>query len=99
MRSARPKGIAVYSTTQAPYDLVHTGGNFMCDGAGTAFSSELVLDENGANGNFNQTVRNAAGVDAMMEPVHGNPARTLHQDEHLAVRRDPPHRHAHEAAG
>ena len=57
----------LYSTTQAPYDLVHTGGNFMCDGAGTAFSSELVLDENGANGQYNQTVRNAAGVDTLIE--------------------------------
>lgn len=59
-------GIPLYATTQAPYDLVHTGGNFMCDGAGTAFSSNLVLDENGPNGNFNQTVKNAAQVDALM---------------------------------
>jgi agmatine deiminase len=59
-------GIPIYSTTQAPYDLVHTGGNFMADGFGTAFSSNLVLDENGPNGDFNQTVRNAAGVDSMM---------------------------------
>jgi len=65
------KNIAVYSTTQAPYDLVHTGGNFMCDGAGTAFSSELVLDENGANGQYNQTVRNEAGVDGIMEQFMG----------------------------
>ncbi|MEZ4740748.1 MAG: agmatine deiminase family protein [Flavobacteriales bacterium] len=65
------KGITVYSTTQAPYDLVHTGGNFMCDGAGTAFSSELVLEENGANGDFNQTVRTAAGVDAIMGQFMG----------------------------
>lgn len=65
------KDVVVYSTTQAPYDLVHTGGNFMCDGAGTAFSSELVLDENGANGEFNQTVRDADGVDAIMEQFMG----------------------------
>lgn len=65
------KGIAVYSTTQAPFDLVHTGGNFMSDGFGTAFSSELVLEENGSNGEFNQTVRNEAGVDAMMQQFMG----------------------------
>ena len=65
------KDIAVYSTTQAPYDLVHTGGNFMCDGAGTAFSSELVLDENGADGEFNQTIRDEAGVDDMMQQFMG----------------------------
>lgn len=38
--------IPIYETTTAPYNLVHTGGNFMSDGFGTAFSSELVLDEN-----------------------------------------------------
>lgn len=65
------ENIVVYSTTAAPYDLVHTGGNFMCDGAGTAFSSELVLDENGAGGEFNQTVRDEAGVDAIMEQFMG----------------------------
>lgn len=64
-------GIPIYSTTQAPYDLVHTGGNFMSDGAGTAFSSELVYDENGPFGEFNQTVRDAAGVNAIMEQWMG----------------------------
>jgi len=65
------KNIAVYNTTQAPYDLVHTGGNFMSDGAGTAFSSELVLEENGPSGQFNQTVRDEAGVDAIMQQFMG----------------------------
>ena len=65
------KGIGVYNTSQAPNDLVHTGGNFMADGFGTAFSSELVLEENGPNGQFNQTVRTQAGVEAMMETWMG----------------------------
>ena len=39
-------GIDVYSTTAAPYDLMNTGGNYMSDGFGTAFESELVHDEN-----------------------------------------------------
>ncbi|MBK8338933.1 MAG: agmatine deiminase family protein [Flavobacteriales bacterium] len=65
------KGIGVYNTSTAPNDLVHTGGNFMADGFGTAFSSELVLDENGPNGQFNQTVRTQAGVEAMMETWMG----------------------------
>lgn len=38
--------IPLYETTQSPYDLIHTGGNFMSDGFGTAFSSNLVVDEN-----------------------------------------------------
>ncbi len=65
------KGIEVFSTSQAPYDLVHTGGNFMSDGFGTAFSSELVLEENGPIGEFNQTNRDEAGVDQMMQQFMG----------------------------
>ncbi|MBK9099102.1 MAG: agmatine deiminase family protein [bacterium] len=36
----------IYQTTTPPYDLVHTGGNLMVDGHGTAFSSKLILNEN-----------------------------------------------------
>ncbi len=36
-------GLPVYSTTVAPYDLVHPGGNNFSDGMGTDFSSKLVL--------------------------------------------------------
>ena len=39
-------GIPLYQTTQAPYKLIHTGGNFMSDGLGTGFSSNLVVVEN-----------------------------------------------------
>ena len=65
------KGIGVYNTSTAPNDLVHTGGNFMADGAGGAFSSELVLDENGPDGQFNQTVKTEAQVDALMQTWMG----------------------------
>ena len=60
------KDLVVYSTTQAPNDLVHTGGNFMADGFGTAFSSDLVIEENGPQGQFNQTDKTPAQVDALM---------------------------------
>ncbi|MFN3876203.1 MAG: agmatine deiminase family protein, partial [Flavobacteriales bacterium] len=63
--------LGIYSTTAAPWDLVHTGGNFMADGFGTAFSSNLVLDENGPAGDFNTTVRDAAGVDSVMNRFMG----------------------------
>ena len=43
---ANYKGIDLYETTQSPYNLMATGGNFMNDGMGTGFSSELILDEN-----------------------------------------------------
>lgn len=39
-------GIPIYQTTVAPNDLIATGGNFMVDGNGTGFSSNLILDEN-----------------------------------------------------
>jgi agmatine deiminase len=39
-------GIPLYETSVAPYDLIHTGGNFMTDGFGTAFSSQLTDQEN-----------------------------------------------------
>jgi agmatine/peptidylarginine deiminase len=39
-------GAPIYQTTTPPYDLIHTGGNLMVDGHGTAFSSKLVINEN-----------------------------------------------------
>jgi len=65
------KGIEVFSASQAPYDVVHTGGNFMADGFGTAFSSALVLDENGPDGEFNQTVKTRAELETLMEQWMG----------------------------
>lgn len=53
----------LYQTTTAPYDLIHTGGNFMCDGFGTGFSSYLTLNENP-----NHT---AAEIDTIMNKFMG----------------------------
>jgi len=39
-------GAPIYQTTTPPNDLIHTGGNLMVDGHGTAFSSKLILNEN-----------------------------------------------------
>lgn len=38
--------VPIYGTTFAPYELMGTGGNFMSDGFGTGFSSELIIEEN-----------------------------------------------------
>lgn len=38
--------IPIYEAIDEPDDLVHTGGNHLPDGMGTAFSSMLVLEEN-----------------------------------------------------
>lgn len=43
-------GIPLHCTTSEPYDLMGTGGNWMSDGFGTGFSSELISEEN-AGGN------------------------------------------------
>ena len=45
-------GLDVYSTTANPNKIMSTGGNWMSDGDGVAFSSNLVLDENDGNGDF-----------------------------------------------
>jgi agmatine/peptidylarginine deiminase len=44
--------IDLYQTSEPPYELVATGGNFMSDGFGTAFSSELIIDENDGSGDY-----------------------------------------------
>lgn len=43
---ARYLNLPLYQTTAAPNLLVHTGGNFMSDGFGQGFSSDLIIDEN-----------------------------------------------------
>jgi len=43
---ARDLSIPIYLAAQNPYELIHTGGNWMSDGLGTAFSSELGVQEN-----------------------------------------------------
>ncbi len=45
-------GLELYATTLAPYHAMNTGGNFMTDGFGTAFASQLVLNENDGNGDY-----------------------------------------------
>lgn len=64
-------GIATYDAVAAPDDLVHTGGNFMVDGHGTAFSSKLILDENGPQSNWNVTVKTKDQIDTIMRRYLG----------------------------
>lgn len=64
-------GLPVYSTTEAPYDLVHPGGNNFSDGMGTNFSSNLVLDENGVNNQWGTSNHTEEGVDSIMERFYG----------------------------
>lgn len=65
------KNIPLYEMTTPPYSLVHTGGNFMADGFGTAFSSVLVLEENDPSGVFNPEDLTEAQIDARMGQFMG----------------------------
>ena len=56
-------GLPIYHTTTPPYDLVHTGGNFMCDGFGTGFSSNLILTDNPG--------KQSADIDTIMKKFMG----------------------------
>jgi agmatine deiminase len=63
--------IPLYQTLAAPNDLVNTGGNFMVDGFGTAFASELILEENDATNNFGTSNHSEAAVNQIMEDFMG----------------------------
>ncbi len=60
---AKSWNVPLFETAQSPYDLVHTGGNFMADGFGTAFSSQLTDNEN--------TNHTAAQIDTIMKKFMG----------------------------
>lgn len=64
-------GIDNYCTTVAPNDLVHTGGNYMSDGMGTGFSSDLVLEENGNGNNWGSSNHSPEEVDQLMNTYTG----------------------------
>lgn len=63
--------IPFYETTAAPTDVVATGGNFMADGFGTAFSSNLILDENEAGNSFGVTAKTEAELDQVYSDFMG----------------------------
>lgn len=63
-------GIPLYQTIEMPYDLVHTGGNFMTDGWGTGFSSKLVLDENDGF-DYSLAPKTEEAIDSLMQIFMG----------------------------
>ena len=70
---AETMGIDLYSTTAEPTDLMNTGGNWMSDGFGTAFASELVLDENDGGSTWwtDFPDHTEAEIDGIMSDFHG----------------------------
>jgi agmatine/peptidylarginine deiminase len=63
--------IPVFTMSTAPYDLVHTGGNFMADGFGRGFSSYLVDDENDPGSTFSLSGHNSVAVSNLMDMYQG----------------------------
>ncbi|MCF8463259.1 MAG: agmatine deiminase family protein [Flavobacteriales bacterium] len=63
--------VPLYQTLEAPNDLVNTGGNFMLDGFGTAFASELILEENDATNDFGTSNHSEGSIDHIMNQFMG----------------------------
>ncbi|PCJ89112.1 MAG: hypothetical protein COA57_02550 [Flavobacteriales bacterium] len=64
-------GYPLYSTTAPPYDFVSTGGNFMSDGFGNAFSSKLVLEENEPGATYSIIPKTEDEIDSIMYQYMG----------------------------
>ncbi len=58
--------IPIYVTNSGMNDLVNTGGNFMTDGLGNGFSSDLVLNENESGNPYGVSVKNEDQIDDIM---------------------------------
>ncbi len=67
-------GIPLYSTTNAPNNLMNTGGNWMIDGIETAFASDLILMENDGAGDYGSLTypnHTELEIDNLVEDYHG----------------------------
>jgi len=64
-------GMPIYTTTSGSSDLVNTGGNYMSDGLGNAFASELVLEENAPGNPYGVSVKTESEIDAIMNEYMG----------------------------
>lgn len=65
--------IPVYSATAQPFDLMNTGGNWMSDGFGTAFASELIIEENSGGSTWwtDYPSHTEAEIDQIVTDFHG----------------------------
>lgn len=63
--------LPIYITNTGTNDLVNTGGNFMSDGLGTAFASDLILDENAPGNPYGVSAKTEAEIDAIMNAYLG----------------------------
>ncbi|MAY53604.1 MAG: hypothetical protein CMC75_10150 [Flavobacteriaceae bacterium] len=68
---ASTTGVPIYVTDSGTYDLVNTGGNFMSDGLGNAFASELILEENEPGNPYGVSAKTEAQIDQIMNEYMG----------------------------
>jgi agmatine deiminase len=59
-------GIPIYITNTGSNDLVNTGGNYMSDGLGNAFASELILEENAVGNPYGVSAKTEDQIDTIM---------------------------------
>lgn len=64
-------GLPIYLTDSGTNDLVNTGGNYMSDGLGNAFASELILEENQAGNPYGVTTKTEMDIDNIMYDYMG----------------------------
>jgi agmatine deiminase len=64
-------GIPIYITDSGLTDLVNTGGNYMSDGLGNAFASELILEENAVGNPYGVSPKTEAQIDGIMQNYMG----------------------------
>ncbi|WGD34383.1 agmatine deiminase family protein [Olleya sp. YS] len=58
--------LPIYITDSGTNDLVNTGGNYMSDGLGNAFASELILEENELGNPYNVSAKTEIDIDNIM---------------------------------
>jgi agmatine/peptidylarginine deiminase len=63
--------LPIYITDSGTNDLVNTGGNFMSDGLGNAFASELILEENEPGNPYGVSAKTEAQIDNIMSEYMG----------------------------
>lgn len=59
-------GLDLYCLTEEPSDLVNTGGNYMSDGFGNAFASDLILDENDIGNPNGASVKSSEEIESLL---------------------------------
>ena len=59
-------GLDLYCLTDSPTDLVNTGGNYMSDGFGNAFASDLILDENEPFNEYGVSVKSLEDIELIL---------------------------------